>query len=103
VAIYTMNSITEEESIGEFPGAVALMLLLGNAYPDLFYRFHKTHRADELLRAKHVLQHVAVRGINYPRRLDRLTELCALLERDMREQILLRSRQQPNARTSPAK
>jgi hypothetical protein len=103
VAIYTMNSIAEEESIGEFPGAVALMLLLGNTYPDLFYRFHKMHRADELLRAKQVLQHVAVRGINYPRRLDRLTELCELLERDMREQILLRSRQQHNARTSPAK
>jgi hypothetical protein len=101
VAIYTMNSISDEESIEQFPGALALMLLLGNTYPDLFYRFHKMHRADELFRAKQVLQHVAVRGINYPRRLDRLTELCTLLERDTREQILLRSRQQNSALTSP--
>jgi hypothetical protein len=103
VAIYTMNSIAEVESIGQFPGAVALMLLRGNTYPDLFYRFHRRHRADELLRAKHVLQHVAMRGINYPRRMDRLTDLCELLERDMREQILLRApQQQHSASTSPA-
>lgn len=102
VAIYTMNSIAEEESIAQFPGAVALMLLLGNTYPDLFYRFHRTHRANELLRARQVLQHVAVRGINYPRRLDRLTALCELLERDMREQIQLRSPRQHDAFTSPA-
>lgn len=102
VAIYTMNSIAEEESIRPFPGAVALMLLLGNTYPDLFYRLHKSHRADEMRRAKHVLQHVAVRGINYPRRLDRLAELCAVLERDMQEQILLRSSQQHDVRTPPA-
>ncbi|MBP6700110.1 MAG: hypothetical protein KA135_02620 [Halioglobus sp.] len=102
VALYTMNSITERESITAIPGSVALVGLLGHTYPSLFYRLHKSHRANELTQAKHVLQKVAARGINYPRRLDRLTELCELLERDMREQILSRSQQRHNAFTSPA-
>ncbi len=102
VAIYTMNSIAEYESITPIPGSVALVGLLGHTYPDLFYRFHITHRVNEFAQAKQVLQQVAARGINYPRRLDRLTELCEVLERDMREQVLSRSRQQHNEFTSPA-
>jgi len=102
VAIYTMNSLADQESIGQFPGSLALMILLGNTYPDLFYRFHRAQRVEELSRAKQVLQHVAVRGINYPRRLDRLTQLCEVLEQDMREQVLSRSPQQQDARTSTA-
>lgn len=102
VAIYTMNSIAEKESITPIPGSVALVGLLGHTYPDLFYRLHKTHRVNELVQAKKVLHRVAARGLNYPGRLDRLTELCELLERDMREQILSRSQQRHNAFTSPA-
>lgn len=102
VAMYTMNSIADVESIGQFSGAAAMMLLLGNTYPDIYYRFHGRHRADELLRARRVLQQVALRGINYPRRLDRLNELCALLERDAREQISERSKRRHDTPASPA-
>jgi hypothetical protein len=93
LAIYTMNSIAEEESITPIPGSVALVGLLGHTYPDLFYRLHKTHRANELVQAREVLQRVKARGVNYPGRLDRLSKLCEALEQDMGAHILSHTRQ----------
>lgn len=101
-AIYTMNSIAEEESITPIPGSVALVGLLGHTYPDLFYRLHRTHRVNELVQAKKVLQRVAARGLNYPGRLDRLAKLCEMLEQDMRDQIFSQTRQKRNLPMPPA-